>query len=355
MGNKRASIGAAGNGRRRMLRGSADVVGSRQLVLFGVIALFFVAAGLLMTVRNVGSFVDATYAELQRRQVESAIGELIETNPSLSRRAAALKVARLLSLQDARIGSPDAAEGPVIDVEIGRDEIGRPVNLSWTPPSPGLETLRHFAPTRLPFILGAVLAAGFLLLRLHRLTGALERERRHAENLAETDHLTGLGSRRAFERDLALRIGRGERFALFYLDLDGFKGVNDRFGHSAGDALLSRIGARLARYAGPGDGVFRLGGDEFIVLADGTDAQRNLERLARKFIMAIEGDYPVAADAYAPIGVSVGIAFSPEHSVDAEDLLSLADAALYEAKRQQGSALVVADRPNGAAWTRKVA
>lgn len=353
--HSRRTIQNADRDRRRRDRRAGGASGSRRLVVVGVIALFLVAAGLLTTIRNVGTFVDRTYADLQRGQVESLIGGLVAADGSLSREAAAAEAARLLSLPDARIGREAPADLSVPRVDLGSDATGRSVFLVWTSPSPGMATLRQFAPTRIPFILGAVLGAGFLLLRLHRLTGILDAERRRAETMAETDHLTGLGSRRAFERDLARRLGRGERFALFYLDLDGFKSVNDRFGHSAGDILLSRIGVRLARSVGPGDSAFRLGGDEFIVLADGTDPGRNLERLARKLILAIEDDYTVAAQARASVGVSIGIAFSPEHSSDADGLLALSDAALYEAKRQPGSAIAVAAPGGGPAALRYVA
>jgi hypothetical protein len=169
--HSRRTIQNADGDRRRRDRRAGGASGSRRLVVVGVIALFLVAAGLLTTIRNVGTFVDRTYADLQRGQVESLIGGLVAADGSLSREAAAVEAARLLSLPDARIGREAPADLSVPRVDLGSDAAGRSVFLVWTSPSPGMATLRQFAPTRIPFILGAVLGAGFLLLRLHRLTG----------------------------------------------------------------------------------------------------------------------------------------------------------------------------------------
>jgi diguanylate cyclase (GGDEF)-like protein len=154
--------------------------------------------------------------------------------------------------------------------------------------------------------------------------GALVRQVRAT---AATDPLTRLPNRRAFDQHLAAALGRADRsgrpLALLALDLDGFKAVNDREGHAAGDRLLVRAGRSWLGALRKGDVLARSGGDEFVVLlpeADGPTARQVAGRLA--------------ARTPAPLGVSVGIAVSrPGEGADA--LLRRADAALYRQKRRR--------------------
>ena len=158
----------------------------------------------------------------------------------------------------------------------------------------------------------------------------------HLRQLSLQDPLTGLANRRLLTDRLALALRSQPRrtrpVALLMLDLDGFKPVNDMHGHAVGDELLVRLTARLSGVTRPGDTLARLGGDEFaIALPDATleEAQAVAVRIVREL------ERPVLVDHIAlSVGASVGVAVC-EHpgAVDAEDLLSRADIAMYAAKR----------------------
>ncbi|MGU3464946.1 EAL domain-containing protein [Methylobacterium sp. C33D] len=152
--------------------------------------------------------------------------------------------------------------------------------------------------------------------------------------LARHDVLTGLPNRALFhetlERSLADIVQRGGACAVLYLDLDGFKSVNDSLGHQAGDELLRRVAAGLRGVAGDGS-VARLGGDEFAVLAAGGAAEAGA--LAERLIALFESPFSVGGHRVG-VGLSVGIALAPEHGTDAEPLYRRADLALYRAKAE---------------------
>ena len=155
------------------------------------------------------------------------------------------------------------------------------------------------------------------------------------KNLAEVDDLTGLPNRAAFSASLDLAIERarqgGGKFVVFYMDLDGFKQVNDTLGHAAGDAVLRETAVRLQAALRESDRVFRLGGDEFTVLSDGRGGVGAMA-LAQRLIAEIAR--PFAVDAVSvSIGLSVGAACGPEHGLEAGQLLECADQALYRAKK----------------------
>ncbi|MBB6424639.1 GGDEF domain-containing protein [Sphingopyxis sp. JAI128] len=153
--------------------------------------------------------------------------------------------------------------------------------------------------------------------------------------LARTDALTGLSNRlllrELFQHHTAAAMRMKNQVALHFLDLDGFKAVNDRFGHPAGDALLEQVARRLEDMVRSDDVVSRLGGDEFIVLQVGLRADSEAELLARRFIREIGKPYVVDGISMS-ISVSVGIATAPRLGIELERLLACADAALYRAK-----------------------
>ena len=163
-------------------------------------------------------------------------------------------------------------------------------------------------------------------------------ERRRSESrikfLAQHDVLTELPNRLLFNERLneALATAREDSpCALLCLDLDGFKEINDRFGHAAGDLLLKEVGRRLLSNLRKDDTAARLGGDEFAVLLRDVPAAEAVAA-AQRITMALSGRYLLEQFGEATVGVSIGIACAPAHANEPEAILSLADKALYAAK-----------------------
>jgi diguanylate cyclase (GGDEF)-like protein/PAS domain S-box-containing protein len=153
--------------------------------------------------------------------------------------------------------------------------------------------------------------------------------------LAHQDRLTGLPNRMYFEETLAREVSAAERrketFAVLFMDLNGFKHVNDTYGHSIGDELITRAGARLAKTARRSDFVARLGGDEFVVVARNADAVV-ARRLADRLAVAIDAPFDLSST-QAHVTVSIGIAIFPRDGENSDQLIKHADAAMYRAKR----------------------
>lgn len=171
---------------------------------------------------------------------------------------------------------------------------------------------------------------------LHDIT---ERKAQEAEREHEIMHdaLTGLPNRRAFHRALdvtqARAARRGLALAVLFIDLDGFKTVNDTFGHGAGDALLREIAARLQDTLRRSDQAFRLAGDEFTVIVEcRRDAPDDAHRVADKIIGAVSKPVQVAGTALR-VGASIGIALDDTGTRPIESLMEEADRYMYEAKR----------------------
>jgi diguanylate cyclase (GGDEF)-like protein len=304
---------------------------ARRLIAICVAALCVAGVGLVVTARDVAHWIDGRDSEIETVRVTAAIAHLAAVWPQLTPDEVAIRVAKGFLLKNGRLSNaqPEAGELAV------RLADGGPM-LVWTAPALGQEARARFAPTRLPLILGSVIAVAFMLYQLGRLAVALDRERLKAGDLARRDSLTGLGNRLAFDEELARRIGtRGGGFAVFCLDLNGFKAVNDIHGHAAGDAVLCGVAVRLRRLLGPQDASYRLGGDEFAIIV--ADDGRNLARLARKFVLAVDDAYPVGRGAEAFVGACVGVAISPQDGTNARELVEAADAALYRAKAASGS------------------
>jgi diguanylate cyclase (GGDEF)-like protein len=168
-------------------------------------------------------------------------------------------------------------------------------------------------------------------------TARILHDRQRIRRLAGMDSLTNLPNRRWALQQLARMIARGRRgvggFALLSFDLDGFKPVNDTYGHAAGDLLLAVIGRRLSESVRPGDVVARMGGDEFLVLVPtdpGVDEDW-LRAVALRVQAAINRPVPIEGH-WVVVGASIGIARFPEDGDQAEVLLRKADEAMYRAK-----------------------
>ncbi len=160
-------------------------------------------------------------------------------------------------------------------------------------------------------------------------------ERDALRSLALTDALTGLPNRRGLSEALARSLAAcsAQRVTAVYLiDLDGFKPVNDRLGHDAGDELLIGVARRLQGMLRGSDVVARLGGDEFVVVASGLAGDADALALGRKLLDAFGVPF-VAAGQPCRVGLTIGYALAPHDGADADSLLKRADAAMYAGKQ----------------------
>ncbi len=158
---------------------------------------------------------------------------------------------------------------------------------------------------------------------------------RENERQARQDSLTGLLNRYGLLRALDLAVGRASQgkaeFAVLYLDLDGFKSVNDTYGHGAGDTLLKQVSERLLALKPPGAEAGRIGGDEFVLLMR-LDGNEDIRRFSDRIIDSVRQPYDLQQAMPVYIGGSIGIALIPRHGADTAAVLHAADQALYLAK-----------------------
>ena len=199
----------------------------------------------------------------------------------------------------------------------------------------------------------AISLAVFWAVMFRFMTGVARRMRRQNEDLrssvesnrhqATHDSLTGLANRvqlrDRMEQALAASADTGELVAVLLIDLDRFKEINDSLGHSYGDALLRQVGPRLRSILREQDVVARLGGDEFAVLLPAVDGAAEARTVAERLREALHRRFDVEGVAL-DVEVSVGIAISPMHGADAEELLRNADIAMYVAKEVKAGAVV---------------
>lgn len=226
---------------------------------------------------------------------------------------------------------------------------GACARLSMVPWVPITTGLLMFVPTiygalgssELPINLAGVFLICFVpvfveaTLYLHRLVVDRLLAVQDATHRASHDGLTGLANRTFFHHHLDLACHRqttsAHQFMVFYLDLDGFKTINDQLGHAAGDLVLVEVADRLRLSTGTGDLVSRLGGDEFAILLEAEphgSAARDLEdRLTRDIAAPIRLPMGVVT-----VGVSIGVARSSTHATTASEILVAADQAMYTAK-----------------------
>ena len=181
-------------------------------------------------------------------------------------------------------------------------------------------------------------ALGRLFTEIDELRQEVSRLKTHlteAEGLADQDVLTPLLNRRAFVRELGRNVAFAQRYgtpaSLVYLDLDGFKAVNDRFGHAAGDAALKAVADRLLAQVRESDVVGRIGGDEFAVILVQADHSTALAK-ADQLVTAVQAEPFQCGDWMTPLRITHGVRqIDPAHT--AEEVLAAADAAMFAAKR----------------------
>jgi diguanylate cyclase (GGDEF)-like protein len=190
---------------------------------------------------------------------------------------------------------------------------------------------------QIPFYLFAMSVAARKLNVM--LISTMEAEREN-DRRARHDGLTGLLNRagllHAAKHELSGPARMGGETPLFYIDLDGFKAVNDAYGHEFGDILLVQVAARLRQLAGTHALVARMGGDEFVIAGDIPDS-REPSTFADRVTAAIERPFQLAAHVTVRISASIGVASVKDGANTIDKVVAVADAAMYEAKRQKKS------------------
>jgi len=179
-------------------------------------------------------------------------------------------------------------------------------------------------------------------LKIQQETGRLHEAAIQLEKYANYDMLTGLPNRRFFFERLDWMVTENEKqrgkFALLYIDLDGFKNINDTYGHEVGDRVLSIAGNRLSMGIRKTDFVARLGGDEFAVITHDMDDMAIVENLAKEIHAKLQE--VIYLDAIqCKVSASIGIALYPDTGKDSETLVRNADAAMYGIKRNGNSGI----------------
>jgi len=243
-----------------------------------------------------------------------------------------------LALED----GAEPAEGK-IGIELPLPKEGPRSWLVWKPRRPGTVMLYRLMPA-----LGGVAAfiglVGFFVLRhVRRSNQQLAESERRATELAFRDALTGLGNRAQLIETLTQSLPGlqpGEHFALLFIDIDGFKDINDTLGHPVGDELLTVAAWRLASIKNCVTAV-RLGGDEFAVLIK-LDEDDEIGGICRHVLDSLRHPTP-AGDHVLTVSASIGVAVAPEHADDPETLLRRADIALYRARTEGRGSLRMFD------------
>jgi diguanylate cyclase (GGDEF)-like protein len=198
-----------------------------------------------------------------------------------------------------------------------------------------------------PFDMAEVLMRVHNMLEVRVLHEAARNNGKVLESLALLDPLTGLANRRLLIDRMSMALAHARRnrssMAVVYLDLDGFKQINDTLGHGAGDALLKMVAERLLATVREEDTVARLGGDEFVIaLWDVMDVER-AATVALKVIEAVSQPYDIEGHSVG-MTASAGVSIYPAHGEDADALMKSADLALYEAKHAGKNAYRISER-----------
>jgi len=153
---------------------------------------------------------------------------------------------------------------------------------------------------------------------------------------ARHDSLTGLANRNLLADRFHFAVERSKRsgksFALLMIDLNGFKSINDNYGHVAGDAVLVATAKRLVGALRASDTVARLGGDEFVLIIESIEETQELDHIGQKLIDTLSEPIALGNGVVVNNGASVGLAFYPDDGADMNDLLNVADQAMYECK-----------------------
>ena len=200
-----------------------------------------------------------------------------------------------------------------------------------------------------PYEWAEVLMRVHNLLEVRLLYKQIEHHNEVLESLALHDQLTGLANRRLLTDRMSMAMAHARRnesaMAVVYLDLDGFKQLNDRLGHGAGDMLLKMVASRLVKTVRQEDTVARLGGDEFVLVLWHLAEPGYAATVARKVIEALSQPFDIEGNTVSTT-TSAGVGIYPIHGEDADTLTKSADLALYEAKRAGKNLYRISERTN---------
>ncbi len=175
-----------------------------------------------------------------------------------------------------------------------------------------------------------------LELKISERTSELTFTNERLKGLVYYDNLTGLPNRKIMmEIFNKLLANKNKKFAVFFIDLDNFKNINDSFGHQAGDIMLEKVAERLKSIIRPNDIICRIGGDEFIILIENIESTKNVEEIAAAIGKRLSSAF-VYQEYQLLIGASIGISIFPEHGTDVDTLIKNADLAMHEAKNNGG-------------------
>jgi diguanylate cyclase len=218
------------------------------------------------------------------------------------------------------------------------DARGQPiVRFAWQSSSPGREIFFSVVPFVALALAGFAVLVGLVMRHMRRTAEAIADGESQLRHLAMHDPVCGLPNRIYFGERLEAAIGEvragGPSAAVFYIDLDHFKDVNDTLGHHVGDELILNVTQRLSRIMRGNDMVARLGGDEFAIITACPSDSYSLQAIAGRIISAVCAPYSINGNNIM-IGASIGIAVIDRRARDAADILRYADMALYRAKNE---------------------
>ncbi len=176
----------------------------------------------------------------------------------------------------------------------------------------------------------------------------LKNTQKHLSHLASTDPLTGLPNRRAFQEEINQLVNHPEHArntsAILFLDLDGFKPINDSEGHDVGDVVLRTVAIRIENTIRRSDIAARYGGDEFTICLRGIESREGIERIAQQLSASISDPIHINGNIYS-VNTSIGVSIFPEHGNNIKTLLERADSAMYEVKRSGGKGVAFYSEP----------
>jgi diguanylate cyclase (GGDEF)-like protein len=236
-----------------------------------------------------------------------------------------------------------------IDKEIDNNEINVPVKnpdgetigqISWPPQMPGSKSLAKVTPNLIAALVLLLIFVGVFAAFTHYLIRSVTRDKRQAQFESTHDALSGLYNRVGVLRKLdrfLLNASRGDAKAdlknvsLVYLDLDGFKDVNDSYGHGVGDSLIRYVAARISEIAPAKALAARLGGDEFAVILTSKVGSNEAAKIAEAIHQLFKEPFPVDGRSIV-VGASIGIATTEGKIITADELVRQADLAMYRAK-----------------------